>query len=54
MSDVTISVIMPVFNAEKHLKTSIESVLQQSYADFELIIVDDGSSDSSVKIANVS
>lgn len=52
MSDVTISVIMPVFNAEKHLKTSIESVLQQSYADFELIIVDDGSSDSSVKICD--
>ncbi|MBR3579570.1 MAG: glycosyltransferase family 2 protein [Lachnospiraceae bacterium] len=52
MSNIRISVIMPVYNAEKHLKTSIESVLKQSYTDFELIIVDDGSKDSSGKICD--
>lgn len=49
MDNVSISVIMPVYNAEKHINKSIESVLDQSYTDFELIIVDDGSTDSSGK-----
>ena len=46
-----VSVIMPVFNGETYLKLAIQSVLQQSYEDFELIIVDDASDDSSVEIA---
>lgn len=45
-----ISVILPVFNAESHLVESIKSVLNQSYNDFELIIINDGSSDGSQKI----
>ncbi len=45
-----ISVIMPVYNAEKFLKDSIESVLNQTYKDFEFIIVNDGSTDSSLNI----
>lgn len=44
-----ISVVMPVYNAEKFLFQSIESVLQQTYTNFELIIIDDYSSDNSVK-----
>ncbi len=45
-----ISVVMPCFNAEKHLEKSIGSVLQQSFHDFELIIVNDGSTDNSQEI----
>ncbi|MCC8146062.1 MAG: glycosyltransferase [Bacteroidales bacterium] len=45
-----ISVLMPVYNAEKYLSQSIESVLKQSYRDFEFIIVDDGSIDNTLQI----
>ncbi len=45
-----ISVIMPVYNGEKYLKEAIDSILAQTYADFEFIIIDDGSSDSSPEI----
>ena len=47
-----ISVIVPVFNDEKRIARCIESVINQSYGDFELIIIDDGSQDSSSLIAN--
>lgn len=46
-----ISVIMPVYNGEKLLTTSIESVLKQNHPSLELIIVDDGSTDNSKEIA---
>lgn len=42
-----ISVIVPVYNSEKYIEECIQSVLTQSYNDFELIIVDDGSTDNS-------
>lgn len=46
-----ISVVLPVYNGEKYLKESIASVLNQSFEDWELIIVDDCSSDSTANIA---
>lgn len=42
-----ISVIVPVYNVEKYLTRCVESILQQSYTDFELLLVDDGSTDKS-------
>ena len=45
-----ISIIVPVFNAEKYLKRSIESILNQTYKDLEIIIIDDKSTDNSKKI----
>lgn len=46
-----ISIILPVYNGAEYLEKSIESVLQQTYSDFELIIVDDCSTDASGEIA---
>ena len=43
----TVSVLMPVYNGETHLRTAIESVLRQRFRDFELLAVNDGSSDAS-------
>lgn len=45
-----ISVVMPVYNTEKYVSEAIESVLQQSWSDFEFIIIDDGSTDSTLSI----
>ena len=50
MSEPMISVVMPVYNQEKYLKESIESILAQNFSDFEFIIVDDQSTDSSWQI----
>lgn len=47
-----ISIILPVYNEEKYIKEAIQSVLAQSLSDFELIIVDDGSTDSTLEIIN--
>lgn len=47
-----ISVILPVYNAVKTLRRVIDSVLNQSYTDFELVVVDDGSNDGSAQIAD--
>jgi glycosyltransferase involved in cell wall biosynthesis len=46
-----VTVLMPVYNGARYLRAAIDSVLAQSLADFELLVVDDGSSDESVAIA---
>ena len=48
----TISVIIPVYNTEKYLHRCIDSVLAQTYQDFELLLIDDGSKDSSGTICD--
>lgn len=44
------SIVMPVYNGEKYLKAAIDSILNQSFDSWELLIIDDGSTDSSVEI----
>jgi glycosyltransferase involved in cell wall biosynthesis len=51
MSELLVSVIMPVYNGERYLGEAIESVLAQTYGPIELIVIDDGSLDSSSRIA---
>ncbi len=50
MNTPAISVIMSVFNAEKYIKESVESILNQTFTDFEFLIFDDCSTDSSIQI----
>ena len=47
-----ISVVIPVYNGEKTIRETIESVLNQTFKDFELIAIDDGSTDKTVEIIN--
>ncbi|MBR2318546.1 MAG: glycosyltransferase family 2 protein [Bacteroidaceae bacterium] len=47
-----VSVIMPVHNAERYLEEAIRSVMAQTYGNWELLVVNDNSSDNSVQIAN--
>ena len=47
-----LSIIMPVYNAEQYLRETIDSVLNQTFRDFELLLIDDGSTDSSAGICD--
>src|SRR5690606_19331205 len=46
-----VSVLMPVYNVEQYLHEAIKSILYQTYSNWEVIIADDGSTDSSAEIA---
>jgi len=50
MKDPVISVVMPVYNGEKYLKECIDSILKQTFTNFEFIIVNDGSTDKTEEI----
>ena len=45
-----VSVIMPVYNVEKYIAKCVQSVLNQTYKNFELLVIDDGSPDGSIKV----
>ncbi|HWB92060.1 MAG TPA: glycosyltransferase [Puia sp.] len=51
-NNCAVSVVMPVYNAENYLSLAIESLLSQTLENFELILIDDGSTDDSVVIAD--
>lgn len=53
MQTPKISVIIPVYNVELYLSKCIDSILCQTYTDFELLLIDDGSSDASGKICDM-
>ena len=48
--DTFISIVIPLYNKENCILKTIQSVLDQSYANYELIIVDDGSTDKSLQV----
>lgn len=49
---VTFSILLPTYNREKLIKRAIESVLSQTYNDYELIVIDDGSTDDTNKVVS--
>ena len=52
MEDIKVSIIMPVYNSGQYLRPAVDSILSQSMKEFELILVDDGSSDGSEKVCD--
>jgi glycosyltransferase involved in cell wall biosynthesis len=44
------TVLIPAYNCEKYISTAIESVLNQNYSDYEIVIIDDGSTDNTNEI----
>lgn len=50
MTKSLVSIIIPVYNSEKYIKKTLESIIENGYFNFEVIVVDDGSTDNSVSI----
>lgn len=47
-----VSVVIPLYNCERHIGEALESVLQQTYRDYEIIVIDDGSTDGSARVVH--
>ena len=53
MDNELISIIVPVYNVEDYLERCVNSILNQTYSDFEILLIDDGSTDSSSKLCDI-
>ena len=51
--DPIISIIVPIYNVDKYLSRCIDSILNQTFKNFELILVNDGSKDCSLEICKI-
>lgn len=52
MDNIKVSVIVPVYNEERYISSTLDSIINQNFKDFELIVVDDGSTDNTLNIVN--
>ena len=50
--NILVSIIMPAFNSQRYISESIESIIAQTYTNWELIVVDDGSTDRTAEIVS--
>ena len=50
MDNIKVSVIVPVYNSCEYIGTTLDSIINQDFEDFEVIVIDDGSSDNSLEI----
>jgi glycosyltransferase involved in cell wall biosynthesis len=50
MQSVKVTVLMPIYNAEQYVRTAVDGILKQTYTDFELLIINDGSTDGTAEI----
>ena len=53
MSEIKVSVIVPVYNVEKYVKRAVESIIKQNFTDLEILLVNDGSTDNSLQEINL-
>ena len=52
MDNIKVSVIIPVYNCDEYVGTTLESVINQDFDSYEIIVIDDGSTDNSLEIIN--
>ena len=45
-----VSVVIPLYNREKYVRSAVDSILSQTFSDFELLVIDDGSTDESIAV----
>ena len=50
MSNILVSIIVPMYNSEKYIERCVKSLISQSYKNIEIVLVDDGSKDKTIEI----